>query len=56
MWSNPRIRACEITDSNRSHSPLVVPEGAVIVDTTHLTIEEQIEEVLREVRGRMQGN
>ena len=50
------IRSRDKSDSNRSHSPLVVPEGAVIVDTTHLTIEEQIEEVLREVRGRMQGN
>lgn len=50
------IRSRDKTDSNRRHSPLVVPEGAVIVDTTQLTIEEQIEEVLREVRGRMQGS
>ncbi len=50
------IRSRDRSDSNRSHSPLVVPEGAVIVDTTHLTIEEQIEEVLREVRLRMQRN
>lgn len=50
------IRSRDKTDSNRRHSPLVVPEGAVIVNTTHLTIEEQIEEVLREVRVRMQGN
>jgi cytidylate kinase len=50
------IRSRDKSDSNRSHSPLVVPEGAIIVDTTHLTIEEQIEEVLREVRARIQGN
>jgi len=50
------IRSRDKTDSDRRHSPLVVPEGAVIVDTTQLTIEEQIEEVLREVRGRMQGS
>jgi cytidylate kinase len=47
------IRSRDKTDSNRQHSPLVVPEGASIVNTTHLTIEEQIEEVLREVRARM---
>jgi cytidylate kinase len=50
------IRSRDKTDSDRRHSPLVVPEGAVIVDTTQLTIEEQIDEVLREVRGRMQGS
>ena len=50
------IRSRDKSDSNRQHSPLVVPEGATIVDTTHLTIEEQIDEVLREVRERMQGN
>jgi cytidylate kinase len=47
------IRSRDKTDSNRQHSPLVVPDGATIVDTTYLTIEEQIEEVLREVRARM---
>jgi cytidylate kinase len=47
------IRSRDKTDSNRQHSPLVIPEGAAIVNTTHLTIEEQIEEVLREVRARM---
>jgi cytidylate kinase len=50
------IRSRDKSDSNRRHSPLVVPEGATIVDTTHLTIEEQIEEVLREVRAIVQGN
>jgi cytidylate kinase len=47
------IRSRDRSDSNRMHSPLIIPEGAEIVDTTHLTIEEQIEEVLREVRARM---
>lgn len=50
------IRSRDKSDSNRRHSPLVVPEGAAVVDTTHLTIEEQIEEVLRGVREIMQGN
>jgi cytidylate kinase len=47
------IRSRDKSDSNRQHSPLVVPEGATIVDTTDLTIEEQIQEVLAEVRARM---
>lgn len=47
------IRSRDKTDSNRQHSPLVIPDGAAIVNTTYLTIEEQIEEVLREVRARM---
>jgi cytidylate kinase len=37
-------------DSTRSESPLRRPEGAVVVDTTHLTVEEQVEVVVREVR------
>jgi cytidylate kinase len=38
-------------DSSRSASPLRRPEGAVVVDTTHLTVQEQVEVVVREVRG-----
>jgi cytidylate kinase len=38
-------------DSTRSASPLRRPEGAVVVDTTHLTVEEQVEVVVREVRA-----
>jgi cytidylate kinase len=36
-------------DSSRSHSPLVVPDGAIVIDTTHLTREEQANRVLEEV-------
>jgi len=50
------IRSRDKSDAGRRHSPLVVPDGAAIIDTTDLTIEEQIEEVLREVRVRMQVN
>lgn len=37
-------------DSTRSHSPLRIPEGAIFIDTTHLSKEEEIERVLQEVR------
>ena len=49
------IRARDVLDSSREHSPLVVPEGAVIIDTTELTIEEQVDRVLDEVGKRTGG-
>jgi cytidylate kinase len=33
-------------DSTRKVSPLVKPEGAVEIDTTNLTIEEQVQKVV----------
>jgi cytidylate kinase len=42
------ISARDAYDSQREHSPLVVPDGAVIVDTTDLTIDEQVERVIDE--------
>jgi cytidylate kinase len=41
-------------DSSREHSPLCVPEGAVTIDTTNLTIEQQVERVVEEVGRRRQ--
>jgi cytidylate kinase len=49
------LRARDIMDSSREHSPLVVPEGAVIVDTTDLTIEEQVDRVLGEVKRKAEA-
>lgn len=37
-------------DRGRADSPLQVPEGARVVDTSTLTVEQQVEEVLRLVR------
>jgi len=39
-------------DSSREHSPLVIPEGSIIVDTTDMTIEDQVERVIQEVKKR----
>lgn len=36
-------------DSSRSHGPLRIPKGAIVIDTTHLSREEEIERVLEEV-------
>jgi cytidylate kinase len=37
-------------DRSRAESPLAVPEGARVVNTSSLTIEEQIEQVLQAIR------
>jgi cytidylate kinase len=39
-------------DSTREHSPLCVPQGSIRVDTTDLTIEEQVEKVVEAVKRK----
>lgn len=34
-------------DTNRAESPLRKADDAVVIDTTHITVEEQVEEVVR---------
>jgi cytidylate kinase len=46
------IEARDVYDSSRQHSPLVIPDGAIVVDTTELTIEGQVEKVLDEVKKK----
>jgi cytidylate kinase len=45
------LEARDEIDSTREDSPLKRAEGAVIVDTTNLTIGEQVEEVLKYVNS-----
>lgn len=40
-------------DQRRNHSPLKIPDGAIILDTTNLSIEEQVDLILKEVRRRL---
>jgi cytidylate kinase len=47
------IRSRDAYDSSRQHSPLVVPRGAKIIDTTDLTIPQQVDRVVEEVTKRM---
>jgi cytidylate kinase len=44
------IRRRDSYDSERKHSPLVRAKDAVVVDTSSLTIEEQVEQILTLVR------
>jgi cytidylate kinase len=33
-------------DKQRKTSPLVVPEGAIVIDNSHITLTEAVEQVL----------
>ncbi len=46
------IKKRDEMDSKRSHSPLKIPEGAFILDTTKLSLKEQVDLILKEVRRR----
>ncbi len=39
-------------DSNREHSPLKIPEDAIIIDTTNTTVEEQVSIIIKEVQNK----
>lgn len=43
-------------DSTRKESPLVKSAGAFLIDTTHITIDEQVDEVIRLALSKMVGN
>jgi len=42
-------------DMTREHSPLEKAPGAVVIDTTHLSIDGQVERVLEEARRIVEG-
>ena len=44
------LRERDALDSNRAHSPLTVAEGAVVIDSTHLSIDAVTERVVAEAR------
>jgi cytidylate kinase len=50
------IRARDELDSAREDSPLRRAPDAVLVDTTRLTIEQQVEEVVRAVRAALEAS
>jgi cytidylate kinase len=39
-------------DTTRSESPLRQAADAIVIDTTHITIDEQVDEVVRQVIGK----
>jgi cytidylate kinase len=42
-------------DSTRTDSPLKIAEDAIIVDTTNLSIEEQVDIILKEIERKVNG-
>jgi cytidylate kinase len=44
------LRERDALDSNRAHSPLTVAEGAVVIDSTRLSIDDVTERVVAEAR------
>jgi len=46
------IKERDRRDSEREHSPLRPAEDAIVVDTTHMSIEEQVEYVLTVIRQK----
>ena len=45
--------ARDTQDSERDAAPLRVPDGAITVDTTHLSFEQQVERILAEAAKRV---
>ena len=43
-------------DTNRAESPLRRAEDALLIDTTHITLEEQVDEVVRLALAKMVAN
>ncbi len=49
------IASRDRTDSSRAASPLVVAEGAVVVDSSELGIDEVVERVLAAIRSQREA-
>jgi 3-phosphoshikimate 1-carboxyvinyltransferase len=51
-----RIQARDASDAGRTASPLRRPEGALVVDTTELDFEAQVERIVQAARGLTPSN
>jgi cytidylate kinase len=45
------IKKRDRIDSSRTHSPLTIAENAIIIDTSNMTIEEQLKEILNYINN-----
>jgi cytidylate kinase len=43
---NDQVAERDRLDSTRKASPLVIPQGAIVIDNSHLTLEQAVESVL----------
>lgn len=44
------LRQRDLTDAGRTVAPLRVPEGAIVIDTSHLSIAQVVEQILDHLR------
>ncbi|MGB9779384.1 (d)CMP kinase [Caldanaerobacter sp.] len=49
------IKVRDDMDSKRKDSPLIIPENAIVIDTTHLTEEEVVKKVFEEIKKIVRG-
>ncbi len=47
------IRQRDLIDTTRSESPLRKADDAIVIDTSNITIEEQVDEVVRLAMSKM---
>ncbi|MEK7617037.1 MAG: (d)CMP kinase, partial [Patescibacteria group bacterium] len=40
-------------DTEREVSPLRIPDGAAVIDNSHLTVEQTVEEMLKHIKGNV---
>jgi len=50
------IRRRDQIDSTRSDGPLICPEGAIIIDTSELEVDQVVDRMIRAVEDRMDGS
>jgi cytidylate kinase len=46
------LRRRDRIDSTRAASPLVVPDGAMVIDTSNLSVEEVVETMLEAIEAK----
>ena len=45
------LKARDLQDKTREHSPLKVPEGAFVIDTTNMSIDEEVEKAIEIIKN-----
>jgi cytidylate kinase len=45
-----RIGQRDLQDKSRSHSPLIIPDQAIIIDNSQLSLEESVQEILKHIK------
>ncbi|MFT6765245.1 MAG: cytidylate kinase [Alteromonas naphthalenivorans] len=49
--SMDRVEQRDLQDKNRAHSPLVVPDKAITIDNSNLTLKESVQAILKHIKN-----